>query len=552
MDSSEKSTTTHQMLTASEVTERRKARKQLLYKQVALEETVERRACESIYDKIWRHKSTLDEVRDEKLRSKTAALSLFGTSLRDLGIEIPTANEEKEKEASTRLSLARESLTKMNDKKYPLGKLQHLIAAHKAIVDTLTALLPSSSSADEILPTLIYTLITSPPEGINVISNFQFIQRFRSTSKMDGEAAYCLTNLEAAITFLEDVDLSSISTEMPDDGQPRLLNATTTPSIERGDPLRNTKESLIPTVTSTSAVPEFSKPSKDATSATLPRAQLSTTTAQQRRLSNLFQPPSKVLGAANDVVRNTADQSLKNISNTLDNSFNFVFGRLKEMQSRGGPELPVVPKTLDEARRLVTAPSMLDDKDPASEEGSIQDGPSGDTSLSPAVAVRPEDRRRAGTDGWRSPRDRSADSNQSSDSKRLAVGSRLNPRDQATPSPSAGSSLLTPSPSATPLESMKTFGNTFNPLSHIPGMIRGFGRSAPDTPTGGTSATAIPERLKPLESSDTLSSSKIDPPISRFLEVTDAQELRLGDVAELLEDYKRLAAAFSSRASGNE
>jgi hypothetical protein len=542
--SPEKNTTHHQMLTASEVTERRKARKQLLYKRVALEETVERRACESIYGKIWRHKSTLDEVRDEKLRSKTAALALLGTSLRDLGIEIPNATEEKEKEASTRLSLARESLAKMNDEKYPLGKLRHLITTHKAIVDTLTALLPSSSSADEILPTLIYTLITSPPEGINIISNFQFIQRFRSANKMDGEAAYCLTNLEAAITFLEDVDLSSISTEAPDNGQPRLLNATTTPSAERGDPLRSTKESSIATVTSTSAVPEFSKSGKGAASATVPRAQLSTSTAQQRRLSNLFQPPAKVLGAANDVVRNTADQGLKNISNTLDNSFNFVFGRLKEMQSRGGPELTVVPKTLDDARRLVTSPSILDDKDPASEEGSIQDGPSEDPSLSRAATLRPEDRRRAGTDGWRSPRDRSADSNQSSDSKRPAIGPRFNPIDQATPSPSAGSSIFTPSPGATPLESMKNFGNTFNPLNHIPGMIRGFGRSTPDTPAGATPTTAIPERLKPLGSTDSPSSSKIDPPIRRFLEVTDAQDLRLGDIAELLEDYKRLATAF--------
>jgi hypothetical protein len=550
--SPEKNTTHHQMLTASEVTERRKARKQLLYKRVALEETVERRACESIYGKIWRHKSTLDEVRDEKLRSKTAALALLGTGLRDLGIEIPNATEEKEKEASTRLSLARESLAKMNDEKYPLGKLRHLITTHKAIVDTLTALLPSTSSADEILPTLIYTLITSPPEGINIISNFQFIQRFRSANKMDGEAAYCLTNLEAAITFLEDVDLSSISTEAPDDGQPRLLNATTTPRTERGDPLRSTKESSIATVTSTSAVPEFSKSGKGAASATVPRAQLSTSTAQQRRLSNLFQPPAKVLGAANDVVRNTADQGLKNISNTLDNSFNFVFGRLKEMQSRGGPELTVVPKTLDDARRLVTSPSILDDKDPASEEGSIQDGPSEDPSLSRAATLRPEDRRRAGTDGWRSPRDRSADSNQSSDSKRPAIGPRLNPRDQATPSPSAGSSIFTPSPGATPLESMKSFGNTFNPLNHIPGMIRGFGRSTPDTPSGATPTTAIPERLKPLGSTDSPSSSKIDPPIRRFLEVTDAQDLRLGDVAELLEDYKRLATAFLIQTSGNE
>ncbi|KAL1968588.1 hypothetical protein VTN77DRAFT_1798 [Rasamsonia byssochlamydoides] len=528
----EKAVTDHQMLTASEVTERRKARKQLAYKRVALEETVERRVCESVYDKIWRHKSTLDEVRDEKLRSKTAALSLLGIGLKDLGIEVPTTDEEKQEEADRRLSAARESLMKMNDEGYPLGKLQHLISAHKSIVDALTILLPSSSSADEILPTLIYCLTTCPPEGINVISNLLFIQRFRSASKIDGEAAYCLTNLEAAISFLEAVDLSSLSAETTADGQPRLLNAMTTPSVERLDSPRSAKEASLPATTSASATPEFSRPTKEVTAAaTLPKAQLSVPSAQQRRLSNLFQPPAKVLGAANDAVRNTADQGLKNISTTLDNSFNFLFGRLKELQSnqRSGP---VVPKTLDEARRLVTSPTVISDKGTTSEDMSIKD----------SVSLRPEDRRR----------DRSVDSTKSSDStRRPPLATRLNSqRDTSTPSPSTGGSIFTPSPVSTPLESMKNFGNTFNPLNHIPGMIRGFGRSAPETPA----PVPIPERLKPTSTSSDLPSSstldlagglaKIDPPIKRFLEVQDAQDLKLGEVALLLEDYKRLATAL--------
>jgi hypothetical protein len=551
-DGAEKVATDHQMLTASEVAERRKARKQLVYKRVALEETVERRVCENVYDRIWRHKSTLDEVRDEKLRSKTAALSLLGIGLKDLGIELPAADEEKQEEADRRLSAARDSLMKMNDEGYPLGKLQHLISAHKSIVDALTILLPSSSSADEILPTLIYSLITSPPEGINVISNLLFIQRFRSASKMNGEAAYCLTNLEAAISFLEDVDLASLSTEDPADGQPRLLNATMTPSVDH----QSAKETSLPAMTTASATPEFSKPSKGA-SATLPRTQLSAAAVQQRRLSNLFQPPAKVLGAANDVVRNTADQGLKNISNTLDNSFNFLFGRLKEMQSnyRGGPEgsRPVVPKTLDEARRLVTSPTI------ASEDVSIRDGVSGEQYSNLSTRLRPEDR-----NARQSPRDRSVDSTKSSDStRRPPLVSRLNSqKDGATPSPSAGSSIFTPSPGATPLESMKNFGNTFNPLNHIPGMIRGFGRSAPETPVGGGASASIPERLKSFTSStfpDLPASSssdfvgllsKVDPPIKRFLDVQDAQDLRVGEVAELLEDYKRLATALLNLSGG--
>ena len=203
-----------QMLTPQEISDRRKARRLLDRKGIALEETVERRLCQSMYNRIWRHRATLDEVRDEKLRSRTAALALVGIGLQDLGINVDQQPSESDKvQIEACISRAREGLLRMNDAKYPLGKLHQLAAAHKNIVDLLTALHQSSSSADEILPALIYTLITTPPEGINVISNLNFVQRFRAASKVDGFQAYCLVNLEAAITFLETVDLASLRSD---------------------------------------------------------------------------------------------------------------------------------------------------------------------------------------------------------------------------------------------------------------------------------------------------------------------------------------------------
>lgn len=63
----------------------------------------------------------------------------------------------------------------------------------------------SGLSADAILPLLIYAIIKSNPAKL--VSHFNYIQRFRAQSLLDGELAYCLTNLEAAISFLESVDL---------------------------------------------------------------------------------------------------------------------------------------------------------------------------------------------------------------------------------------------------------------------------------------------------------------------------------------------------------
>ena len=530
------------MLTASEVAEKRKARKFLSYKRVSLEEAVERRACEAVYDKIWRHRTTLDEVRDEKLRSKTAALLLVGINLKDLGIDIDisTIDEDKQKEADDCISVARECLAKMNEEKYPLGKLQHLSYAHKAIVDALTKLLPSSSSADEILPTLIYTLITCPPEGINVISNFLFIQRFRSSSKMDGETAYCLTNIEASITFLENVDLSELRADEMQTGQVKADSA----SSEKTGPFDPTKEAAAPSVAPVSASPEFLKSDKDASN-TLPRAQPSAS-QQQRGLNTLFQPPSKMLGAANDAVRSTADQGIKNIGASLDTSFNFVFGRLKEFQSGKDDSIPILPKTLAEARRLVAYPASGDNKSLTEEDNTAKGPLATDRPPLRHVGSKAEETFMGLVSGRRTPRDRSADSARTQGSSKkssIAAGSL---RGESSPGVSQPSPMTLSA--STPLDSVRNFGNTLNPLNHIPGVIRNFGRSASDSP-GGPASPALPERAKAAQAqaerpSSGSSSIKSHPPIQRFLDTQHASELTIGDVSTLLDDYKRLAAVL--------
>ncbi|KAJ5655154.1 hypothetical protein N7507_007104 [Penicillium longicatenatum] len=533
-----------QMLTASEVADRRRARKALEYRRAVMEEAAERRVCELVYNKIWRHKTTLDDVRDEKLRSKTAALLLVGINLKDLGIDIDLSavEETKQQEANDYLAQAREFLEKMNEHKYPLGKLQQLAAAHKAIVDALTKLLPSSSSADEILPTLIYSLITCPADGINIISNLLFIQRFRSSNKIDGETAYCLTNLEAAISFLENVELSSLRADELQEGPLRTPSETATPSSERTDPFRPAKDTTTSSVTTVSASPEISKPeTKQPASSTLPRPRPSPA-PQQRRLSNLFQPPAKVLEAANDAVRTTADQSLKNIGASLDNSFNFLFGRLKELQTQGpNSNGPVLPKTLAEARRLVAQP--------LANKQNIQDDIASINSIPSDDGAQPTGSSRATglSSGGRTPRDRSTDSARTQASSKRSIAPSL--RDEPMPSPSSA----TPQ---NPLESMRNFGNSLNPLNHIPGMIKNFGRNAPgpdarngsDTPNLRPLSPAAMDRLRisPIstETASPRPTQKIDPPIQRFVETQDARDLRVGDVAALLEDYKRLAAAL--------
>ncbi|KAL8917748.1 MAG: hypothetical protein Q9208_007800 [Pyrenodesmia sp. 3 TL-2023] len=562
-----------QMLTPQEISERRKTRRLLEQKRVALEEAVERRICERVYRRIWRHRSTLDEVRDEKLRSRTAALALVGIGLKDLGIEIDTAQPEgadAEESLESRIeewiAPARDGLLRMNEARYPLGKLQHLAAAHKCIVDVLSRLHQSSSSADEILPTLIYTLITSRPEGINVISNLNFVQNFRASNKIDGEAAYCLTNLEAAITFLETVDLATLRSDEPLEGPPKSSSRPSTPHGESnsdwaaGPPPPSTKG--LNTVESETSPPQplFSDPLQ---SPDLDE-DFSSPPSHRRRRSDVFQPATTALGAASDAVRTTADQGLKNIGSTLDNSFKFLFGRLKEQNviGEGGDANGVVllPKTLDDARRLVDPKSLEDDQGNTSGASSIAE-----TSVDHTDSAPTFDDKLLGVFAGRKqqvqqPRDRSVDSLQSSGSggKKVAFASdskvKPEPPGLLSSSPSTHDQT-TPTPSSA-VESMRNLGNSLNPLNRFAGMsvMRGFGRSSSGTTPTLTTATTRIEKLpaepKTMSDAELMPAPpapfKIAPANKRFIGLSDPGELKVGEVAELLKDYQRLAAALEA------
>lgn len=565
------------MLTPQEVSDRRKGRRLLEQKKIALEEAVERKVCERIYKRIWQHKSTLDEVRDEKLRSRTAALALVGISLLDLGVTFDKSNSKDDSAKSlderveAYIAKARLDILAMNDAHYPLGKLQHLAAAHKSIVDLLTDLHQSSSSADEILPALIYTLITAPPEGINVISNLHFTQRFRNAARIDGEAAYCLTNLEAAISFLETVDLATLRSDETPEGPPkptvrsRLPSQTVTEpetgAIRPRTPSSPTKTSILANplpANHSESHPLESPPRSPGSGRDMP---LSKSPDHKRRVSDLFQPPSTTLNTA----LTTADQGLKTVGTSLDSSFKFLFGRLREQQATSPTgqlnRAVLVPRTLDDARKLVE-PKSVDEEDTAvSGAGSIAeqqlDGLIGENTNRSAS----EDRLLGFFAGRSQPRERSADSALSSGSgKRVAFA----PGSSALTS--ASKDKLSESPQAvnSPIESMRNFGNSINPLKGFTGMnvMRGFGRSSSSGTQAPTLATVANGEMKTREESQSTGSSaqtrgagkpavqeaakklKVEPPIMQFLEMPDVQELRVRDLEPLLKDYQRLASVL--------
>jgi hypothetical protein len=555
------------MLSASEMADRKKARKSLEAKRAALEEAVERAVCEKVYDRIWRHRSTDDEERDHKLRSRTAALSLVGIGLKELLMTGEEMTEEerqkaKEKEPEIRewLSAARQDIMKMNAEKYPLGKVQHLTAAHKSIVEALSKIFPATSSADEILPTLIYALITLPPAYLNVISDLNFIQRFRGSIRMDGETAYCLVNLEAAISFLETVDLSSLRAEEASAPE-KSSSRPSTPKTEVTPMLLGLSEA--PDLVQTPATPTARFSSKEPPSPT--------TTKVQRRLSNLIQAQTTRIESASDAVRDSildsADQALGRINTTLDTSFKFFFGRIQDRDPNSPVmEQPALPKTLEEARQLVSSPTRL-----TADYGSL-------SNISAESSVQGEERQEAQgskdlgakmTDlfaGKRQIRDRSADSTRSGGSNNgRNIGFGLTAVEDKTSSPAAAKAEppLAPSPSA--VDSLRNMGSNFNPLNRFANMnvLPRFGRAVSSASTTPVLPSPTVEHSKQLQLPDAVTSEgpqtdekgakaianleqlkKTAPPVKRFLEAKDAQDLKLKEVEELLKEYQRLAAAM--------
>jgi hypothetical protein len=599
-----------EMLTVSEVSDRKKARKMLELKRLALEEAVERAVCEKIYDKLWKHRSTDDDARDEKLRSRTAALSLVGIGLKELHVDIdpssgptPKTAEEKENEIYTSLAAARESLLRMDDEHCPLGKLQHLTVAHKGIVETLSQLFPSSSSADEILPTLIYTLITSADLELNVVSNLNFVQRFRASNKVDGESAYCLVNLEAAISFLETVDLSSLRADELPEGPPKLNSRPSTPNAEKLlPPQPSTTHTLKPetsSITATShdiATTEKALPAVAAVNTNVARPG-----APYRRMSSMVQAQADRFEAGRNDILQAADKVYDSINGTLENSLNSLFGRLKDQVTPGSNPV-TLPKTLEEARKLVSTPSAEDDSLTLSGSGrSSPDDPL--AAISNPKSTNTSNRTLELLAGRGPNRERSVDSLSSTTSSIKRKPQTLQNATNSKPTP-ASATNDSHNTTNEPLAAATNFISSMNPLSlgnrftsNFSTAIPRFGRAA-STGTPPPAATAPPtapstsqsqaqtsletnlahqkpRHLEHITESPTTTSTpapalervhshvstaqgeddlnavealaelrKLKPPRKRFLEVSGASELKIGEVEELLMEYRRLARAL--------
>ncbi|KAJ1773395.1 hypothetical protein LPJ74_000648 [Coemansia sp. RSA 1843] len=121
---------------------------------------------------------------------------------------------ERTEQTDSFLQFARTELLKINSFKSPRDKVICILNCCTVIYALLRNMkdqqqVDGDVGADRFLPILIYVVIVANPPKL--VSNLQYIMRFRSSDRMQSEAGYYVTNLQGAVAFIESMDASCLS-----------------------------------------------------------------------------------------------------------------------------------------------------------------------------------------------------------------------------------------------------------------------------------------------------------------------------------------------------
>ncbi|KAL2758986.1 hypothetical protein ACRALDRAFT_2026393 [Sodiomyces alcalophilus JCM 7366] len=141
-----------------------------------------------------------DVERDEVLAQRISIYSW----IREEHLDIPATSESGKRF----LKLAQQELLKIKSYRAPRDKIICVLNCCKVIFGLLRHN-KSDSSADSFMPLLIYVVLQANPE--HLVSNVQYILRFRNQDKLAGEAGYYLSSLMGAIQFIEGMDRTSLT-----------------------------------------------------------------------------------------------------------------------------------------------------------------------------------------------------------------------------------------------------------------------------------------------------------------------------------------------------
>jgi hypothetical protein len=142
-----------------------------------------------------------DIERDDVLAQK---VKIYGW-VREQHLDIPPVGDSGQRF----LKLAQQELLKIKTYRAPRDKVICVLNCCKVIFGLLRNSKSSDTSADSFVPLLIYVVLQANPE--HLVSNIQYILRFRNQDKLGGEAGYYLSSLSGAIQFIENLDRTALT-----------------------------------------------------------------------------------------------------------------------------------------------------------------------------------------------------------------------------------------------------------------------------------------------------------------------------------------------------
>ncbi|EEA20507.1 guanine nucleotide exchange factor Vps9, putative [Talaromyces marneffei ATCC 18224] len=160
-----------------------------------------RRELERIHGPGRRGQHQEDVERDEILAQKIRIYSW----IRPEHLDIPPLGNNGRRF----INLAQQELSKIKGYRAPRDKVICILNCCKVIFGLLKHSKNPDTSADSFVPILIYVVLKANPE--HLVSNVQYILRFRNQDKLGGEAGYYLSSLSGAIQFIETLDRTSLT-----------------------------------------------------------------------------------------------------------------------------------------------------------------------------------------------------------------------------------------------------------------------------------------------------------------------------------------------------
>ncbi|KAJ1306651.1 hypothetical protein OPQ81_007646 [Rhizoctonia solani] len=135
------------------------------------------------------------------------------------------ANAEKSSDSEISMGFllfAQQEMNKIDHYKAPRDKLICVLNSCKVIFGLIRHL-RGEEGADSFIPLLIFVLIRANPE--HLLSNIEYINRFRRSSKLQSEAGYYLSSLMGAVSFIETMDHTSLSNITQEDFEKNVEQA---------------------------------------------------------------------------------------------------------------------------------------------------------------------------------------------------------------------------------------------------------------------------------------------------------------------------------------